>query len=115
MKKYIYRTGEEVKENDICFYSEDDGSHEWHYADSINLIVEHKGVLKTKAFVITDIDGNYIDYDEPEENMVELQWGQNFFKKDGVLYCMTKIGTYPENAYMLTKKYANKNFKNEQL
>lgn len=117
MEKYFYKDGTEVKENDIIFYSEDDGEHNWHYADQIGVIVKDEDDFKTKAYVIT-MDGasSFIDYIEPKENMVSLKYDcLNYYSwnkdKPSVLEHTTKIGEYPKDEHMLTSEYAINNYK----
>jgi len=112
MPSYFDQKGIELKENDIVFYSEDNGKHEWHYADQIGIIVKRDNKLMMKAKVITMTDAeNFIDYDEPEHNMVSLEYGQHFGKEDGTLPDFLKIGEYPKDKDMLTKEYAELNYK----
>lgn len=112
MPRYFYQDGSEVKENDIVFYSESKSAgDDFHYADSINLIVKKGNELKTKAFAITMDNANtFQDYEEPEHNMVSLEYGQNMFDKNGVLPDFEKIGEYPKDKEMLTAKYAQDHF-----
>ncbi len=109
---YFYPNGDEVKENDIVFYSESKSAgNDCHYADSINLIVKRGDELKTKAFVITmDNAQTFEDYEEPECNMLALEYGQDMFDKNGVLPDFEKIGEYPKDKEMLTAKYAQDHF-----
>ena len=113
MPRYFYPNGVEVKENDIVFYSESKSAgDDFHYADSINLIVRRGSELKTKAFAITmDNAQTFQDYDEPEHNMVSLEYGQNTFDKNGVLPDFEKIGEYPKDKEMLAAKYAQYHFR----
>lgn len=114
--KYYYQNNIEVKENDIVFYSEDTGEHNFHYADSIGLIVRRENDLKMKAFVITmDEAKTFEDYEEPEINMVSLKYGcenYNPFKSENSnkLINFTKIGEFPKDKSMLTAEYAQKNY-----
>lgn len=112
MPRYFYPNGNEVKENDIVFYSESKSTDDdFHYADSINLIVRRGNELKTKAFAITMDNANtYQDYEEPEHSMGSLKYGQNMFDKNGVLPNFEKIGEYPRDKEMLTAKYAQDHF-----
>lgn len=108
---YFYQDGSEVKENDIVFYSEDGGDHKYHYADSIGIIVKRENDFKMKAYVVTMTDAkSFEDYEEPEHNMVSLEYGQNMFDKNGVLPDFKKIGEYPKDKEMLTAKYAQDHF-----
>lgn len=109
---YFDQEGTELKENDIVFYSEDKGTHEWHYADQIGIIVKRGDKLMMKAKVITMTEAeNFIDYDEPEHNMVSLEFGQTIGSEDGTLPDFLKIGEYPKDKNMLTKEYAELNYK----
>ena len=112
MPRYFYPNGDEVKENDIVFYSESKSAgDDFHYADSVKLIVKRGNELKTKAFAITmDNAKTFQDYEEPEYNMVSLEYGQNMFDKKGVLPDFEKIGEYPKDKEMLTAKYAQYHF-----
>jgi len=112
MPRYFYPNSDEVKENDIVFYSESKSAGDYfHYADSINLIIKRGNELKTKAFAITmDNAETFIDYEEPEYNMVSLEYGQNMFDKNGMLPDFEKIGEYPKDKEMLTAKYAQDHF-----
>lgn len=113
---YFYQDGSEVKENDIVFYSEDGGDHEFHYADSIGLIVKRGYDLYNKAFAVTMDDAETFQYyEEPERDMVSLKYGcENFYswsgKKPNTLQHFTKIGEYPKDEKMLSAEYANNRF-----
>jgi len=116
MKTYFYQDGTEVKENDIVFYSEDDGSNQWHYADAIELIVKKDDDLFAKAFITTMNEAkSFEEYEELEVNMVSLKYGcESYFsfenKKENTLQHFTKIGELPNDKYMLTEKYANSKY-----
>lgn len=112
MPRYFYPNGDEVKENDIVFYSESKSAgDDFHYVDSVNLIVKRGNDLKIKAFAITmDNASTFQDYEESEHNMVSLEYGQNMFSKNGVLPDFEKIGEYPKDKEMLTAKYAQEHF-----
>lgn len=108
--KYKYKDGVEVKENDIVFYSEDDGSHKWHYADMLALIVIHEGVLKVKAHAITMDDAvTFEDYEEPITSCNSLFFHTQDHDKTTVAH-LVKIGEYPKDKQKLTAKYANNNY-----
>jgi hypothetical protein len=114
--RYFYPNGDEVKENDIVFYSEDGGDHKFHYADSIGMIVKRGNDLKMKAHVITMNDAKtFQDYEEPEHNTVSLEYGQNMFDKNGVLPDFKKIGRYPKDKEMLSAEYAMEHYVNAFL
>lgn len=110
--RYFYQNGSDVKENDIVFYSEDGGEHEFHYADSIGIIVKRGNDFKMKAYVITMDDAKtFQDYEEPEHNMVSLKYGcKNYYPWDNILQNtlqhFTKIGEYPKDKEMLSAEYA---------
>lgn len=110
--RYFYQDGTDVKENDIVFYSEDRGDHQFHYADSIGIIVKHGNDLKMKAYVITMDDAKtFQDYEEPEDNMVSLKYGcENYCpwnkSLSNTLQHFTKIGEYPRDKEMLSAQYA---------
>jgi len=113
MPRYFYPNGDEVKENDIIFYSEaktaGDGCH---YADNISLIIKKGNDLKAKTYVITmDNAKTFIDYESTEDNMVSLKYGQNMFDENGILPDFEKIGTYPKDKAMLSAKYAQDHFR----
>lgn len=114
MPCYFYKNGSVVKENDIVFYTEDDGSGKFRYADNISIIVKRGNDLKSKAYVITGFNNIYQNYNEPEINMCSLHYGtENWNKKvgcGGTLNHFTKIGEYPENEGMLSIDYANEFF-----
>ena len=112
MPIYFDQKGTELKENDIVFYSEDNGKHEWHYADQIGIIVKqgNKYMMKAKVITMTEAE-NFIDYDEPEHNMVSLEYGQTTGNENGTLPDFLKIGEYPKDKNMLTKEYAELNYK----
>ena len=112
MPRYFYPNGDEVKESDIVFYSEDGGDHIFHYADSIGMIVKRGNDLKMKAYVITMDDAKtFQDYEEPEHNMVSLKYGcENYYPSNknlpNTLQHFTKIGEYPKDEAMLSDKFA---------
>jgi hypothetical protein len=112
MESYYYPDGSEVKENDIVFYSESKSAgNGFHYADSINLIVKRGNELKTKAFAVTrDNARTFIDYEEPEYNVISLKYGLKMFDKNRVLPDYEKIGEYPKDKEMLTAQYAQDHF-----
>ena len=113
---YFYKDGSEVKENDIVFYSEDSGDHDFHYADSIGIIVKRGDDLKMKAYVITMTDAeSFEDYEEPEHSMVSLKYGcenDHSFSthKPNTLRHFTKIGEHPKDEHMLTAEYATSSY-----
>jgi hypothetical protein len=108
--EYKYKDGSVIRNNDIVFYSEDTGDGKFHYADNISIVVDRDSDLKMKAYVITMDEAEYfLDYEEPEEDMVSLKYAQDF-NKDGTCPDITKIGEYPRDAHMLTKEYANENY-----
>jgi hypothetical protein len=110
--RYFYQDGSEVKENDIVFYSEDEGDHKFHYADSIGMIVKRENDLKMKAYVITIDDAKTFQYyEEPEHNMVSLKYGcENYYPWNknlpNTLQHFTKIGEYPKDEAMLSAEFA---------
>lgn len=109
---YFDQKGTKLKENDIVFYSEDNGKHEWHYADQIGIIVKRGNEYMMKAKVITMTDAEtFVDYDEPEQNIVSLEFGQHHDNNNGILPDFLKIGEYPKDKNMLTKEYAELNYK----
>lgn len=102
MPRYFYKDGTKVCVGDICFYSEADGEGNWHYADGIYELTELNNDIYPKAKVITMDDAKtFIDYDEPEHNMVSLRYGINDF---------VKIGVRGQNDNMLTKEYAMEHY-----
>ena len=112
MPRYFYPNGDEVKENDIIFYSEaKTAGDDYHYADNISLIVKRGNDLKAKAYAITmDSAKTFIDYEEPEDDMISLKYGQNMLNENGILPDFEKIGTYPKDKAMLSAKYAQDYF-----
>lgn len=54
---YKYKDGTIVKAGDVCFYSEDDGTNKWHYANGIYEIIELEDGLNSKAIFFTQDDG----------------------------------------------------------
>ena len=117
MPCYFYQDGTEVKENDIVFYSEDNGDNKFHYADSIGVIVKHENYLKNKAYVITMDDANtFQDYEEPDHDIISLKYGcENYYSwnknKENTLQHFTKIGELPKNEEMLSAEYAMSHFR----
>ena len=120
MPCYFYQDGTEVKENDIVFYSEDNGDNKFHYADSIGVIVKHENDLKNKAYVITMDDANtFQDYEEPDHNIISLKYGcENYYSwnknKENTLQHFTKIGELPKNEEMLSAEYAMSHFRHNK-
>lgn len=112
MPRYFYQDGSEVKQNDIVFYSEDEGDNKFHYADSIGMIVKRGNDLKMKACVITMDDAKTFQYyEEPEHNMVSLKYGcENYYPWNNnlpnTLQYFTKIGEYPKDEAMLSAEFA---------
>ena len=102
MPRYFYKDGTEARVGDICFYSEADEDGNWHYADGIYELTELNNDIYPKARVITMNDAKtFIDYDEPEHNMVSLKYGINDF---------VKIGVRGQNDEMLTKEYVMQHY-----
>lgn len=110
MPSYFYKDGSSVKENDIVFYSEDDGSHQFHYADSIGVIVRRENDLKMKAYVITMDDAKtFQDYEEPDHTMVSLKYGCDYEPANTLRDCV-KIGEYPKDKEMLSAEFAMRHY-----
>ena len=108
MRRYFYKDGTEVKDGDICYYSEYNGvNNEFHYADSISVMERRLYDIFPKAKVITMTNArSFIDYDEPNHNTVSLEYGS----KDGVVQDFIKIGVLGQDDYMITKEYAINNY-----
>lgn len=70
--KYFYRTKEEVKAGDICFYTESNGK-DFHYANSICRIVEVDGDLHSQTIYWSDNDGMSFNK-ETDEATISLYW-----------------------------------------
>ena len=114
---YFYQDGSEVKENDIVFYSEDNGDHQYHYADGIGIIVNRENDLKMKAYIVTIDDAKtFIDFEEEEGTMVSLKYAcENYYlwseKKPNTLRHFVKIGEYPKDEEMLSVNFAMEHYK----
>jgi hypothetical protein len=112
-QKLYYENGEEIKRNDIVFYSEYDGKNEtFHYADSICLIVDFDNELKQQTYIGTMDEAKTfkVQIDDIERCM-NLDYNDK--KIDGHKTLVTdivKIGEYPKDKHMLTTSYANKNY-----
>ena len=108
MRRYFYKDGTEVKDGDICYYSEHNGvNNEFHYADSISVMGRRLYDIFPKAKVITMTNArSFIDYDEPIHNTVSLEYGS----KDGIVQDFLKIGVLGKDDFMLTKEYAMDNY-----
>jgi hypothetical protein len=105
---YFDKHGDKIGLHDILFYSEFDGTNkDWHYADSIYLIIEIDGELYAKAKVITINDAkSFENYDEQPNNMLTL----DEYCKDGISKEFLKIGTLKDNPNMLESKFANETY-----
>jgi len=112
-EKYYYKDGTEVKENDIIFYSEHNPSdiENFRYADSIQLILDVKGVLMPRTYIGTShAPYRYIDSLDEVSNIVPLRFGAD---DRNVLTDATKIGEWPRDIHILTVEYAQANFPHE--
>lgn len=102
---FFYKNGVQVRDGDVCFYSEDDGSNEWHYANSLCRIIERNGELHSQTFFYTQDDGYTLkpltDYDDavPIKHCVGVGGGD-------VLKDFTKVGTV-NNEMLFDEKYVN--------
>ncbi len=107
MKKFFYKDGAEVQAGDICFYSEDDGTDRYHYANAIAMIESIEGKLYSRAVFFTQNNGYTLKsiYDEA----VSLEHA--CIEKDGrnILESYTKIGT-TEDSHLLNEDYINQHY-----
>lgn len=106
-----YKSVEDVKVGDICFYSEfnekrPNPSH--HYADSVFEIVMDGDIKKARTVVMTNDSGHtFYNYLEPLDLSIPVEYvvsSSTTFKK---------IGNVFDNPEMLDSDYANTHFTND--
>lgn len=106
MKRYYYRNGQEVKAGDFCFYSENDGGRDFHYANSIMEIAENNEDLISKVIYFTFDDGITLEKNNLEDPGLSLQYSCSNYREDSnVLQHYIKLNDFKDDV-----KWANENF-----
>jgi len=111
MKKYYYRNGEQVKAGDFCFYSEDDGNSNFHYANSIMEIAENDEDLISKVVYFTFDDGITLERNDLEDPGLSLQYSCGYKDDSNVLQHYIKIDEFKDDVKWVNENFGRKNKK----
>lgn len=121
-KWYYFNTGEEIKDNDIVFYTEYDGIDEdTHYADGIGIIIRNSSnnlVLLDRIYT-KDNAKTFIKYDTNNlvvDHSPDIKYHKYVTKNNkNLVKDIVKIGEFPKDSHMLTVDYANENYSVDKL
>ncbi len=109
MKKYYYRNGQEVKAGDFCFYSEDDGDRDFHYANSIVEIVEVNGELSSSFIYGTNDDG--LTLHKIDDTPLDVWYSCDYTEDSNVLKHYIKIDNFKDDVKWVNENFGRKNKK----
>lgn len=107
MKKYYYRNGKEVEVGDFCFYSEDDGDRDSHYANSIVEIVEINEELYSNFIYGTDNDG--LTLHKIVDAVLRLDYSCGYSEDSNVLQHYIKLNEFKDDVKWVNENFGRKN------
>lgn len=121
---YTDKNGAEIKAGDICFYSEDDGTNKFSYANAIERIVDVDGKLMSSCMFYTSDGGFTFRNGDDELGYIDLYWAvKGRFPglpqamndaKEPILHHFTKIGTIADKE-LFDIDFVNENYARKKV